>query len=176
MVGKKKYTCTVKVSAAKKASTATSQPQVMNIPATIAPTPTGSLSENTPETVTPTPTGSPSEDMSATIAPVPTESPSGNTSESSVKVIEYDGSAVAKKQISDVRSEGVLYEVIVKDNVTSIGESEFEEHTKMTSITIPGSVTSIGEGAFSYCGSLTNLSWKNTVYENADAFLEAFNS
>ena len=43
-----------------------------------------------------------------------------------------------------------------------IADSAFYGCTRLASITIPNSVTSIGYWAFSGCGSLTNVTFKNT--------------
>lgn len=56
-----------------------------------------------------------------------------------------------------------LKEVILTDNVTSIGEHAFEECSNLTSITIPNSVTSIGGSAFINCNNLTYVNIPNSV-------------
>ncbi|MBE6629307.1 MAG: leucine-rich repeat domain-containing protein [Ruminococcaceae bacterium] len=55
--------------------------------------------------------------------------------------------------------------------VTSIGNSAFEDCSKLTSVTIPASVTSIGDDAFYYCSNLTAVyitdlaAWCNITFE-----------
>ena len=48
-------------------------------------------------------------------------------------------------------------------SVTSIGNSAFNFHTELTTITIPNSVTSIGDYAFSLCSSLASITIPNSV-------------
>ena len=50
-----------------------------------------------------------------------------------------------------------ITELIIPDNVTSIGNSAFRGCTGLTSIMIPDSVTSIGDYAFYGCDKLTNI-------------------
>ncbi len=52
---------------------------------------------------------------------------------------------------------GTATEVVIPDNVTSIGATAFYKHEEITSITIPESVTSIQNNAFSYCSGLTSI-------------------
>ena len=54
----------------------------------------------------------------------------------------------------------LVTELVVPDNVTSIGQSAFIGCTSLTSITIPSSVTSIGNYAFSGCTSLTSVTFE----------------
>ena len=58
--------------------------------------------------------------------------------------------------------------VIIKNDVTSIGDYAFSDCDSLTSITIPDSVTSIGVGAFSYCYSLTNITIPDSVTSIGD--------
>ncbi len=53
--------------------------------------------------------------------------------------------------------------VIIKNGVTSIGNSAFNSCTGLTSITIPNSVTSIGEEAFHNCTGLTSVTIPESV-------------
>ena len=56
-----------------------------------------------------------------------------------------------------------IKEVVIKDGVTSIGSSAFENCSGLTSVTIPNSVTSIGYRAFYGCSSLTSVTIPNSV-------------
>jgi hypothetical protein len=56
-----------------------------------------------------------------------------------------------------------LTSVTIGSSVTSIGNDTFAGCTNLSSITIPGSVTSIGSGAFYSCSSLNYISIPNTV-------------
>ena len=58
-----------------------------------------------------------------------------------------------------------LENVILSNNVTSIGRIAFSGCTSLTSITIPNSVTSIGESAFSGCSALTSIILPNSITE-----------
>ena len=61
-----------------------------------------------------------------------------------------------------------IQEVIIGDEVSSIGESAFSGFSGLTSVTIPNSVTSIGEYAFSGCSSLTSIDIPNSVTSIGD--------
>ncbi len=54
-------------------------------------------------------------------------------------------------------------DVIIPNNVTSIGEESFRDCSRLTSITIPDGVTSIGNRAFYNCSGLTNITIPNSV-------------
>ena len=54
-------------------------------------------------------------------------------------------------------------EVIIGDNVTTIGNSAFQDCGSLTSVTIPDSVTTIGDEAFCYCGSLISVTIPDSV-------------
>ena len=51
----------------------------------------------------------------------------------------------------------------IPDSVTSIGDSAFSNHKKITSITIPDNITSIGAYAFNDCSSLVSAHIGNNV-------------
>lgn len=56
-----------------------------------------------------------------------------------------------------------LESIIIPDSVTRIGNGAFDGCTSLTSITIPDSVTSIGKYAFVYCTSLTRITIPGSV-------------
>ena len=58
---------------------------------------------------------------------------------------------------------GDIKTVIIKEGVTSIGNSAFLGCSGLTSVTIPNSVTSIGSSAFSDCSGLTSITIGNSV-------------
>lgn len=65
--------------------------------------------------------------------------------------------------------------VVIKNGVTSIGDSAFSRCSNLTNITIPNSVTSIEEFAFSYCSQLKDVyysgmkgEWKNIKIDNCN--------
>ena len=56
-----------------------------------------------------------------------------------------------------------ITEVEIKDGVTSIGVSAFNNCISLTSVTIPGGVTSIASAAFYNCGALTSVTIPSSV-------------
>ena len=64
-----------------------------------------------------------------------------------------------------------LTSIAIPDSVTSINNSAFQHCSNLTSITIPDSVTSIGDSAFSYCRGLTSVTIPDSVTSIGD---EAF--
>lgn len=56
-----------------------------------------------------------------------------------------------------------ITEVIIGEEVTSIGKNAFKECKDLTSVTIPNTVTSIGESAFYGCSRLTDLEIPSSV-------------
>ena len=67
----------------------------------------------------------------------------------------------AKHLYSDENTE--IKELVIPNNVTSIGDNAFYSCTGLTSVTIGNSVTSIGDGAFSSCSGLTSVTIGNGV-------------
>ena len=66
--------------------------------------------------------------------------------------IEYNVTSIGNSAFEDCDS---LTSIVIPNSVTSIGNSAFEYCYSLTSIVIPNSVTSIGNSAFKYCNSLT---------------------
>ena len=58
--------------------------------------------------------------------------------------------------------------IIVTDNITSIGDDIFDDCSSLKSIIIPNSVTSIGNGAFWGCKSLTSITIPNSITSIGD--------
>ena len=56
-----------------------------------------------------------------------------------------------------------LTSVTIPNSVTSIGSRAFFNCSGLTSVTIPNSVTSIGDNAFLYCSGLTSVTIPNSV-------------
>ncbi len=54
-------------------------------------------------------------------------------------------------------------DVVIPNNVKSIGNSAFQFSMRLISITIPNSVTSIGEKAFNYCMGLTSITIPSSI-------------
>ena len=53
--------------------------------------------------------------------------------------------------------------LVIPDDITSIGERAFSGCSGLNSVTIPNSVTSIGQSAFSGCSGLTSVTIPNSV-------------
>ena len=71
-----------------------------------------------------------------------------------------------------VKYKGKGGEVVIPNNVTSIGVSAFEGCGELTSITIPNSLKSIGVWAFLHCSGLTSITIPNGVTSiGREAFL-----
>ena len=67
----------------------------------------------------------------------------------------------AKHLFSDENTE--IKDLVVPDNVTSIGNYAFQNCSGLTSVTIPNSVKSIGDFAFYDCNGLTSITIGNSV-------------
>lgn len=65
-----------------------------------------------------------------------------------------------KKLICCSRAKTSCY---IPSSVTEIGDSAFEDCSRLTSLDIPSSVTTIGDGAFSWCWRLTSLDIPSSV-------------
>lgn len=79
---------------------------------------------------------------------------SSSSSEVEVANGSYSGSVIIPEYVT---YEGNTF------NVTSIGNSAFNDCSRLTSISIPESVTSIGDYAFSYCSGLTSITIPESV-------------
>ena len=68
----------------------------------------------------------------------------------------------ALKEVTEIKSNACRNmtqlegELVIPDNITSIGDSAFNGCTSLTGLTIGSGVTSIGGSAFRYCSSLAN--------------------
>ena len=69
-------------------------------------------------------------------------------------VISEEITTIGEWMFSSCRS---LISITILNNVTTIGEGAFSGCSSLTSITIPNNVTTIGEEAFKYCTSLTSI-------------------
>jgi len=79
-----------------------------------------------------------------------------------------DSNVVIPDEVTSIGSNAfagcsTLNSITIPDSVTSIGSYAFSYCTDLSSVIIPGSVTSIDCGAFFYCTSLTNIKIPNGV-------------
>ena len=65
-------------------------------------------------------------------------------------------------------NETLVTDLIIPNDVTSIGDYTFSGCTGLTSVTIPNSVTSIGNQAFAGCHGLTSITIPNSVTSIGD--------
>ena len=70
----------------------------------------------------------------------------------------------------------LVTELVIPNNVTTIGRSAFSNCTSLTNIIMPNSVTSVADYAFNNCTNLTNATIGNNVASiGADAFRDCSN-
>ena len=60
-------------------------------------------------------------------------------------------------------------EIIIPNNVTSIGEAAFYDCSSLTSVTMPNSITSIGSRAFWGCSGLISVTMPNSILSIGEA-------
>ena len=77
-----------------------------------------------------------------------------------------NSSAIVEEEYSRSKYSGLIsffgslvYEYIIGNNITSIGNYAFHDCLSLKSITIGNSVTSIGSESFSGCSSITSVTW-----------------
>ena len=153
VIGAKKYSCKVKVTAKVKNKVKKSKRQSV------------------------TPAWEHSKEQSVTPAPKKTEipataTPKVNNGPEEIVTIVYDGT-----NSDEIKNVSGKVNVIVKDGVTEIGSEAFSCCSGLTSITISESVTKIGDEAFFYCSNLESIKVdeNNRVYdsrENCNAIIE----
>ena len=145
VIGAKKYSCKVKVTVKAK----------------------NKVGESKRPSVSPAPEVSKRPSVSP--APEKTEIPATastgvNDGPEGIVTIVYDGTN--SDEIKDIPGK---VNVIVKEGVTEIGASAFEDCSGLASITLPESVTKIGGAAFSRCSGLTSITLPESVTEIGDS-------
>ena len=141
VIGAKKYSCKVKVTAKAKNKVGESKRP------SVSPTPEASKRPS----VSPAPEKT---EIPATASPGVNDGPEG------IVTIVYDGTN--SDEIKDIPGK---VNVIVKEGVTEIGASAFEDCSGLASITLPDSVTKIGGDAFRCCGGLASITLPDSVTE-----------
>ena len=85
----------------------------------------------------------------------------GNPTEGQLKVLDLSGVTIADGGQLLFTGCDKLEELILPQNITSIGNNAFSGCSRLAAIEIPGGVTSIGQSAFSGCSSLATVVSKN---------------
>ena len=91
-----------------------------------------------------------------------------NVSSDNPSYTSRDGILYTRDMKTLLQCPGAKTTVVVPNGVTSIGESAFEDCSRLAGVTIPGSVTSIGEDAFFWCDSLTDVTIHDGVKSIGD--------
>ena len=141
VIGAKKYSCKVKVTAKAKNKVGESKRP------SVSPTPEASKRPS----VSPAPEKT---EIPATASPGVNDGPEG------IVTIVYDGT-----NSDEIKNIPGKVNVIVKEGVTEIGASAFEDCSGLASITLPDSVTKIGGDAFRCCGGLASITLPDSVTE-----------
>lgn len=75
----------------------------------------------------------------------------------------YNGLPVTAIKNEAFKDNKTITEIVLTNNITSIGEFAFENCSQLESVTIQNSVTTIGQKAFTNCSNLTNIIIPNSV-------------
>ena len=82
-----------------------------------------------------------------------------------IKFCDYDSNPMEWSNNFFINDQEIK-DLVIPNNVMSIGDYAFYGCSGLTSVTIPNSVTSLGKEAFAYCSSLTTLVCKATEIPN----------
>lgn len=74
-----------------------------------------------------------------------------------------NGFCIKNGELYNYRYKMFYTDIVIPDNVTSIGQYVFDNCTHINSVIIPDSVTSIGDHSFSSCSGLTSITIPNSV-------------
>ena len=162
VIGAKKYSCKVKVTAKAKNKVGESKRP------SVSPTPEASKRPS----VSPAPEKT---EIPATASPGVNDGPEGivtivydGTNSDEIKNVSGKVNVIVKDGVTEIGSEAFsgcsgLTSITLPDSVTEIGYRAFEDCDGLTSITLPESVTEIGDSAFSYCSGLTSITIPKNV-------------
>ena len=82
-----------------------------------------------------------------------------------IKFCDYDSNPMEWSNNFFINDQEIK-DLVIPNNVMSIGDYAFSRCSGLTAVTIPNSVTSLGKEAFAYCSSLTTLVCKATEIPN----------
>lgn len=170
VVAKKKYNCTVKVSAAEKKTTDTSQSQVST---SSVPAPQSTPSGNTSVPTAPISTVSPTGNAPTTAEPTVTPSEGATTTAELTVTPSESVPATAKPTVTPTENPEVTPEIrtIVYDG---INRDEIYYAEESVAVVVKDGLTSIGDSAFDGCSCLMSIIWKGTTYTSVNDFAKAF--